>query len=121
MAPKNNNEFHHDFDIKDEYMQLSKFCSTSLDVITIYRSQNACHEQLIRGIKKLITLDKPCLVIGDFNFCYQQQKTQTQNFFTKYNFIQLVKEPTHIEGHILDQAYLQKDVRNIDYITEIHA
>ena len=85
---KNNNRFHHDSDIKDEYMQLSKFCSSSLDVITIYRSQNACHVQLIRGIKKLITLDKPCLVIGNFNFCYQQPKTQTQNFFTKYNFIQ---------------------------------
>ena len=116
-----NETFCHDSDIKEEYMQLSKFCSTSLNVITIYRSQSCSQEQLIRGIKKLVILNRTNLVTGDFNFCYQQQKKQTHSFFTDIKFVQLVNEPTHIGGHILDQAYLSNDIGSTESMTEIHA
>ena len=50
----------------------------------------------------------PQLVIGDFNFCYMAKASSpTKSFLEKERYNQLVREPTHIEGHLLDQAYLQ--------------
>ena len=58
-----------------------------------------------------------------FQLLLSATKNTDSKLFHQIQFysIQLVKEPTHIEGHILDQAYLQKDIKNIDHITEIHA
>ena len=51
--------------------------------------------------------ETPQLVIGDFNFCYlAKTSSPTKSFLEKESYNQLVREPTHIEGHLLDQAYL---------------
>ena len=36
-------------------------------------------------------------------------------------FVQLISEPTHIEGHLLDQAYLQDKQDKLDVTTEVHS
>ena len=102
-------------------MQLSKFGSTNLDEITIYRSQNCSYDLLNKGIKKLLTPKKTTLILGDFNFCYKENTTSTKKFLVEHDFNQLVKEPTHIGGHILDQAYLSGDRLNMEYTAEVHA
>ena len=107
--------------MKEEQMQLSKFSSMIQDVITIYRSQNYPLEALNKEIKKLITQKKPTLVIGDFNFCYKDERKSTKTFFESYNLNQVINNPTHIGGHILDQAYLSEDLGNIECTAETHA
>ena len=114
-------KFKHISDIKEELMQLSKFSSKSQDIITIYRSQNCPYDDLNKGIKKILTLKKPTLILGDFNFCFKEHTTPTKTFLIKNNFNQLIKEPTHIGGHILDQAYLSGDRLNMEYTAEVHA
>ena len=53
-------------------------------------------------------MDKPTLLIGDFNFCYHSLSVKLlKEFFKSMQFKQLIKEPTHIDGNIIDQAYLK--------------
>ena len=114
-------KYTHNLDIKEESMQISKISSTDLDIIAIYRSQNGSHEQLVKVLQKIITSDKTTLVIGVFNFSYEKERTSTKRFFIEKNFMQLVTEPTHIDGHILDHAYLSNECRDVEFLTEIHA
>ena len=51
-------------------MQLSKFTSSTLDIIAIYRSQGGNYNDLNRYIEMLDCKDRPVLVVGDVNFCY---------------------------------------------------
>ena len=56
--------------------------------------------------------DKTVLVLGDFNFCYLDNiLNPTKKYLREKNFEQLIKEPTHIEGNLLDQAYI-RDTEN---------
>ena len=113
--------FTHILDVKEKYMQLSKFSSSTIDVIAIYRSQEGCYHALNRHLDNLLTGNKPTLVVGDFNFCYLEQSTQTKKFLDEKQFTQLVHEPTHIDGHILDQAYLLNDSNHLYCCTETHS
>ena len=110
--------FMHKIDIKEENIQLSKFTSSALDIIVLYRSQQGNYRELNQYLEEMINSEKPQLVIGDFNFCYLDNSSiATKIYLERNNFSQLIKEPTHIEGHLLDQAYL----RDIDGVLECTA
>ena len=100
--------FKPDMKIKEANMQLSKFTSSLLDIIFLYRSQPANYEQLNQNIQLMTNNDKPLLVIGDFNFCFlDNSSNSTKLYLTGEQFTQLIRQPTHIGGHLLDQAYLR--------------
>ena len=114
--------FNHKIDIKKNYMQLSKFTSSNLDVIVLYRSQQGGYDELNQCLKEMESIDKPQLVIGDFNFCYLNKCiNSTKQFFEEENFSQLIKEPTHIEGNLLDQAHLRDTDRHLKVTIETHS
>ena len=93
---------------KKENMQLSHFTSSILDIIVIYRSQQGQQTELNNNLKQLENTEKPQLIIGDFNFCYLNKSgNPTRSYLENMNFSQLVTRPTHIEGNLLDQAYLR--------------
>ena len=115
-----NSKFKQMTDIKQEHMQLSKFTSTNLDIIFIYRSQLGDYKELNQNIELLTDREKPLLVIGDFNFCYLQEAfNPTKLYLTQNDFSQLIMEPTHIEGHLLDQAYLRDINGDLEYKVEL--
>ena len=92
-------------------MQLTKFTSPNLDIITLYRSQRGNYNDLNNNTKLLITDEKPVLITGDFNFCYlENSNNTTKKFLNNQNFSQLIHKPTHIDGHVLDQVYIKGDV-----------
>ena len=65
---------------------------------------------------------RPLLVIGDFNFCYLATETnQTKKFFSSKQFTQIIKEPTHIEGHLLDHAYVRDVDENLKWTAKVHS
>ena len=103
-------------------MQLSKFSSNLLQLVVLYRSQNGDHEVLVEILKTLVARDKPTLVIGDLNYCYLESSSNlTKQYFHENFFSQIVEEPTHIEGNLIDQANI-RDVKKINnYSTEIHS
>ena len=103
-------------------MQLTKFTSQMLDVILLYRSQRGDYDKLNEYIDSLMTHDKPLLIVGDFNFCYLKTKfNRTKNHLKAKNFLQLINEPTHIEGHLLDQAYLRDSKGMLEVESEVQS
>ena len=66
--------------------------------------------------------DKPLMIVGDFNFCYLKNKNnRTKQYLKAKNFSQLISEPTHIEGHLLDHAYLRDKEGKLEAETEVHS
>ena len=115
-------KFRHKLDIKRENMQLSKYTADALDIIVLYRSQQGNYEDLNQSIEKIKSKEKPQLVIGDFNFCYLDKSSNaTRRYLERQNFTQMIKEPTHIEGNLLDQAYLRDIDGELDCTAEVHS
>ena len=112
----------HEIDIKKETMQLSKFSSSTIDIVVIYRSQGGNHNDLKENLATLMSKDKPQLVIGDFNYCYlENSSNSTKKYLQENAFNQLITEPTHIEGNLLDHAHV-RDVQGMyNYSTEVHS
>ena len=104
-----NDLFTHIEDFKSENLQISKFQSTYCDIIALYRSQTGDNIQLRDKLKNMIDLERQTLIIGDFNFCYLSSMAKSLRDFLNFNkFIQLIREPTHIEGNTIDQAYFRE-------------
>ena len=114
--------FKHSSDIKEDNMQLSKFTSDMLDIITLYRSQRGDYDKLNEMIDLMMSDDKPLMIVGDFNFCYLKNKyNRTKQHLKAKKFLQLISEPTHIEGHLLDHAYLRDNEGKLEGETEVHS
>ena len=114
--------FSHTEDIKESNMQLSKFTSSNLDIITLYRSTEGNMRTLNQRLNAMIETEKPLLIIGDFNFCHLDSSLNcTRRFLQENSFQQLINEPTHIEGHALDQAHLRDPGRELKYTAELQA
>ena len=114
--------FKHKKDIKLEQMQLSKFISSNLDVISLYRSSHGDLKLLNQNLEAMIKRVRPQLVVGDFNFCYlDSSSNSTSNFLRRNNFEQLIKEPTHIAGNLLDQAHLRNIKGDLRCTVNLHS
>ena len=109
----------HVLDIKKENFQLSQFRSPFLDIIVLYRSQQGRQKELNEYLKLMKNTDLPQIIIGDFNFCYlAKTSSSTRSYLEEQSYHQLVMKPTHIEGHLLDQAYLRDTKEMIDITVE---
>ena len=96
----------HVTDINQDQMQLTKFRSSELDIITIYRSDKGNSVELLNCIKSLITKERPTAICGDLNICYNSNRN---NRITKYlettSYTQVVQHPTHVKGRLIDHFY----------------
>ena len=71
-------------------MQLSKFSSANLDLISIYRSNQGNLQEMNESIKQLRNRNVPQVVIGDLNFNYLEEQfskaiLQKRKIFTADN------------------------------------
>ena len=113
--------FQHECDIKKENMQLTKFNSSELNVIVVYRSQQGNQKALNDNIDLLTNHEKPELIIGDFNLCYlDKSPSAVKQHLKGNNFKQLIKQPTHIEGNLLDQAHLRDVTGALKCTADVH-
>ena len=100
--------FSHVENYRDDNFQLSKFKSILCDIIVLYRSQDGRYYQLKDKLSMLIDFWRPTIIIGDFNYCYNSPSTNPlREFLNIHDFKQLIKEPTHIDGNIIDQIHLR--------------
>ena len=112
----------HKIDIKEENLQLSMFSCDVIDLLVLYRSQSGSHEVIKEILETLIDKEKPLLIIGDFNFCYLDYSSNlTGRYLHQNDFTQLVEEPTHIEGNLIDQAHV-RDTKGVNqYSVMLHS
>ena len=60
--------------------------------------------------------------MGDINFCYQSTTSNsTKRLLTSLNFKQLIETPTHIEGNLLDHAYIRDENQILGVTAELHS
>ena len=87
-------------------MQITKLESSELDVIVIYRSQQANLTELTEHLMDMITPGITTVVCGDLNICYLSNKNNRITKSLEENgFSQLLKEATHIKGRHIDHFY----------------
>ena len=91
-------------------MQITKFTSSELDIINVYRSSKGNSLDLLNYLVGMINKEKPTLITGDFNMCFQ---THSGNRMSKgleeIGYRQLVRKATHIRGGHIDHAYWRQD------------
>ena len=112
----------HKADIKEENIQRSKFTSSDIVLLVLYRSQTGSLKLLKQYLEKIQHGDKPTLVIGDFNSCFiNESPIFLMKYFNENSFSQLVNEPTHIEGNLLDQAHMRDTKGMFKCSIELHS
>ena len=87
-------------------MQISKFSSIDLDVISVYRSDRGNPNEMIGKLLSMIEEGKTTIITGDFNICYRD--SQNHRFIRGMHELrlnQLVQEATHIQGRLIDHVY----------------
>ena len=105
--------------IGSQMFQLISFKNRDIDVICVYRSQIGNSALIVNNVRRLIDSKRITLVIGDFNTCFRENFNNpiTQGL-TNLGFVQLVKEPTHIRGRIIDHAYIKDPTGRLKPIIE---
>ena len=105
-----------DQDITRLDYQITKLRSESLDVINIYRSAGASTEAFGHDVSYLISSGKQTLIVGDFNLCYfSDYKHQLFEALRVQGFKQIVKNPTHMEGRLIDLVFINNLDLDITY------
>ena len=101
-------EFHVEDEISNPLYQITKLISPKLDILNVYRSNNAgstFNEDLIYILQGPI--NKTTVLCGDLNFCARKQPNHpVKLLLEKEQFIQLVIDPTHIDGGVIDHVYV---------------
>ena len=97
-------------DVRKENYQISKLHAEKFDIISVYCSSDSSKSNMIdflTELRILLCTNKRNLILGDFNL---NARCQNQNFILRelenWNFKQLVQNPTHIQGGIIDHCYI---------------
>ena len=60
------------------------------------------------------------VVIGDLNFHYlEERNNSTKQFFKKEKYSQLIMEPTHTEGNIIDHVYVRDERKLLTFTAKV--
>ena len=91
----------------------------NLDVMSLYRSQVGSSSEVLNAIKRLLNDKRRTLMIGDFNLCYYENfHNPLIQGFIAIGFQQVVHEPTHVRGRIIDHAYIRDPSRRLKLYVE---
>ena len=77
-------------------------------VIFMYASQGASNDEIAAKLREQFFYDQ-IIVVGDMNWDYLRQDNRMKRFFLKNGFVQLVKNPTHEAGGLLDHVYVKAE------------
>ena len=94
-----------------EHLQVGKISLNDVDIINVYRSQEEPFYTMAHYLGEMIDLNKTSLIVGDFNYDAANETNEVSKYLSKQQFKQLVTSPTHLGGHILDQAHLRQSLR----------
>ena len=105
--------------ISTDRYQVMKFRHSMMDIISLYRSQLGNSTMLMEDLNKLIDMNRVTLVMGDLNACYRENFShKVIQGLKKMGFTQLIHEPTHIRGRIIDHTYLLDSSKRLKVFIE---
>ena len=74
---------------------------------------------LLQDLNGMINPKKTTLIVGDMNICYRDNfQNRLIQGLIKLGFKQIVEEPTHIYGRIIDHVYILNPKRGAELIIE---
>ena len=92
---------------QDTFQILRVKYENDVQVLFTYLSKDCDFGQLCQLLEDLLQENPSSLIIGDFNFDPSESNILTP-FFQQKNFIQLITEPTHEQGRIIDHLYIPR-------------
>ena len=109
VATYYDNSFKVSGSINKEQYQISKVISKEFDVINIYLSHGANKSEFLSDLGKLANLTRPIFLVGDFNIDFLKNPNDAIVRKISLNrFKQIVSQPTHSEGGLLDHVYIKR-------------
>ena len=94
-------------DYNEDKINITKIEFAKIDVIAVYRSENADLDSLTIKLEEILNLSKTTLVVGDMNICNNKRPdNKLKRFLEGLGFTEVVREATHIDGGHLDHAYV---------------
>ena len=93
----------------------NSFVESPFKILLLYRKNSEPLESFYEYLRYFIERSTAHFVIGDFNVDGFTDNVQLQNIFSEYT--QVVKEPTHLSGSLLDHIYVRNTVLQEFYIS----
>ena len=84
-----------------------------LCIVTLYLKKGFQLSLVKEELEEIFSKYENTIVVGDFNFDALQCTAPLYEWLWECGFNQLVKEPTHLEGGALDQAYVSPSILDI--------
>ena len=101
-------------DVTEDGYQMSKLESEGYDVISVYRSSdsNSSNKQMFTSVLlSMVNVQKTTIILSDFDYDLKCDGSSVlSREIIDFGFSQLVKEPTHNQGGIIDHCYTSKNV-----------
>lgn len=91
-------------------LKKQSFSSQSFTILLLYRKPTSNLNAFICLLSQLIETHDVDIVLGDFNVDAAKQNMRLCRILQQYN--QLVQEPTHLDGSILDHIYVKTQITN---------
>ena len=88
---------------------MSKVSSKEFDVVNLYCSNGANKANFLKDLGSLAGAARPTFIVGDFNinFLNKPQDAILKKILST-GFKQIVSQPTHLEGGLLDHIYFKR-------------
>ena len=95
------------------FVSVKIYQNIQLYVVYLSQTNNNVKDYLWEKIMVYRKENLHLMIIGDFNIDARSFDVLIQHYH-QYGLIQLVREPTHIEGRIIDHLWVSKSVPNLD-------
>ena len=103
-------------------MQVTKLCSPSLDVVSVYRSRDGSLQELTDHIFSLVDEKKTTVIFGDFNVCTSTSKNNHLTTTLKVQgFLKHGNDATHIHGGHIDHVYVRQGDQQMDVDVSLYS
>ena len=99
----------------------ASFSDNIFNALLVYRKQSNTLSSFYEMLSYLVRIKNIHIILGDFNTNAQEQSINLSRILHEYD--QVVTEPTHIAGSILDHVYIKKSLttlRNTTIVKSVH-
>ena len=94
----------------------------TIEIIFLYLSQGVQWGKLQGILDAWVNPLAPTLIMGDMNWHWFQDSTHCMKlYFQRSGFKQLLRQPTHDQGHCLDHIYMNEASLRLDPKVEVKA
>ena len=95
--------------INEDFQILCIPLNESVQLCFVYLSSNCDHGNVVSEISSILKGPKMSIFVGDFNF-QAGEKNMISDFFSRRNYLQMIKSPTHERGRIIDHLYVPTNI-----------